>query len=838
MLRLAIASLRRRKGAVLGGLIALFCAAAMVSACGALLETGLRGTIAPQRYSGAPVVVTADQQVHWITVKHKHDKTKTKTKSKDLTARAWLPSSVGTELAQIPGATVVAEQTFTAQIFSSRGEVVGGVDGAASIGHNWSSVRLTPYTLVSGDRPASSADLVIDSGIAASAQLEPGDRVTVQSTSSPRTYTISGIVRPQTSVTEQSALFFSDDEATRLAGRGDTVAAYGVFGATAEEVDDALGDSSAQIWTGQSRGAAEFRDAATARTTLTSMSAAIGGTALIVAMLVVAGTFSLSVQQRSRELALLRAIGATPRQVRRLISREALVLGLVAAVPGALVGIPLATAIYRAFVSLGTIPETLQLARSPLPIMAAAVASLAAAVGAARIAARRTTRIRPTQALTEAATEPVALGVARSALGLIVTAVAALVTGLLTVLHTEPAAMPVTYLAVLLWILVVALLGPLIVRVGVAMLGAAWRLSPVGGFLAARTIRANSRRFASVITPLALLVAMATTILCVPATMTAAVQAQTDDGLSADQVVVSSGSGVPDSAANQLRTTPTVRAAVQVKRSMIWIGRGKHTVTGVSTAEAAAVLDPDISAGSLADLEAGTIAMSARTAGDREIGATVQATLPDGTEATFTLVAIYERDHAFGDVVMSFATLSGHVDNQLADAVLISGSADKGSLQQAVADFPGLQVTDQGAYQRILAERQQTNAAANLVFLALIIAFAGIAVVNTLAMATLRRSGELSLIRMVGATTRQIRHSLRWELAIVVACATAVGSLAAGLTLTGFSIGMTGQPIPSVRPLTYAAVVTCAVVLGAIATFAPAHALLRRDPTEEHGTDH
>lgn len=363
MLRMALASLRTRKGAALAGFLALFFAAAIVCACGVLLETGLRGTIPPGRFAGAPVVVTGDQQIHWFDTEH--GGTKTKVKSKDLAERVWLPASVGTQLGAVRGATVVSDRTFTAELFRSDRTFINGLDGRSTYGHNWSAAQLTPYQIVSGQAPDSAGDVVLDSGLAARAGLVVGDRIGVQSPQSPASFTVSGIAQAQSPVTQESAMFFSESEATTLAAHGDSVATYGVFGASADAVRDALKGTTAKVVTGDDRGAAALPAAAAAQTRLISMSGAIGGTALMVAMLVVVGTFTLSIQQRHRELALLRAIGATPRQVRRLINREALVLGPLAGVSGAVVGLPLANLLHREFVSYGTVPDAIRLAHSP-----------------------------------------------------------------------------------------------------------------------------------------------------------------------------------------------------------------------------------------------------------------------------------------------------------------------------------------------------------------------------------------------------------------------------------------------------------------------------------------
>jgi putative ABC transport system permease protein len=828
MVRMALASLRTRKGAALGGLLALFFAAAMVCACGVLLETGLRGTIPPGRFAGTPVVVTGDQQIHWVDTAH--GGTKTKVKSKDLAGRVWLPASVGARLGAVPGATVVSDRTFTAELFRPDRSVV---ESGPTSGHNWSAAQLTPYRLVSGRAPETTGDVVLDSGLAARADLVVGDRIGVQSTRSPATFTVSGIAAARSPVTQEAAMFFSESEATALAAHGDSVATYGVFGASADAVRDALHGTTAQVVTGDDRGAAALPGAAAARTRLVSMSGAIGGTALIVAMLVVVGTFTLSIQQRHRELALLRAIGATPRQVRRLINREALVLGLLAGVSGAVAGLPLATVIHREFVSSGTVPDAIALTHSPFPVVGGALVTLLAALVASRISARRITRIRPAEALSEASVERSTIARGRTVAGLVVVMGAVVISLLLTTLHTEPAALPVTYLCVLLWMIGVALLGPLLARSGVTVLGIVCRASGVGGFLAAKNSQMYSRRMASVVTPLALLIAMTTTILFVPTTVDAAVQAQTRAGLTADWVLGSSGPGVPAAAVDQVRSTAGVSAAVSAAASTLWVGRDKRSTQGLSSPGLTAAIDPDVSSGSLARLDDGEIAMSSLAAQGRHVGETIDATFGDGTTASLTLVAIYRSGLGFGDTLMSFDQLVRHLDTPLAQQVFITGPLDPNTIHAELSAYPGLRLVDRSGYGQVLGDRQDANAAANLAFLALIIAFCGLAVVNTLAMATADRSREFSLLRLTGATSRQVRGMLRWELALVVVVAVVLAAIASWSTLTGFSIGMAGEAVPTVEPLTYAGLVLGALLLGGVALFVPARVLLRRRPADE-----
>ena len=229
----------------------------------------------------------------------------------------------------------VPDVTFPASAVAPDGRVLPGRDGKPSYGHAWRSAALTPFVLTRGRAPHDAGDLVVDHELATRAQLAPGDKITVQSTGAPRSYRVTGIAAPRDGDhRQQTSLFFTTAEAGRLAAHPRQVAAVGVLpepgvstARRSADIAEALSGTKVRVHTGGDRGPAEFLDAAAARTKLISMGGAIGGTALLVAILVVVGTFALSIQQRQRELALLRAIAATPRQIRRLLGREALVVG-------------------------------------------------------------------------------------------------------------------------------------------------------------------------------------------------------------------------------------------------------------------------------------------------------------------------------------------------------------------------------------------------------------------------------------------------------------------------------------------------------------------------------
>ncbi|WP_406290761.1 ABC transporter permease [Embleya sp. NBC_00896] len=844
MFFLALRTLRARKGGFVGAFVALVCAAALVTACGALLETGLRGEIRIERYAGTDTVVTADQNLHWT----KHKKGKTKVKSKPLTERAWLDQAAVERLRAIPGvAAAVPELTFPAHVLTAGGHALES--GGNAWGHAWESAELTPFTLRAGRAPTAPDEIVLDADLARRARVEVGGTVTVQSTQAPGSYRVVGVAAPhgRDGLARQATVFFAGGEARRLAGHPGQVAAVGLR--TAPGADTAavrtaaraaLAGTGAQVRTGTDRGPAEFPAAAKARVGLISLGGALGGTSLLIAILVVVGTFALSIQQRRREIALLRAIGATPRQVRRMVGREALVVGLLAGALGAFAGLGLARWLHGRFVSFGALPDTLALKLTPIPMIGAALLTLLAAWAAARVSVRRAARVRPSEAMAESVIERSRLGLGRTIAGVIALAGYVVLLLVLRTLDTEPKSTPVTFVTVVLAAVAIALLGPVLARAGTAVLGAVvGRLSPVSGFLAARNARAAAERVAAVVTPLSLAVAMASTILFTQSTTSHAAQNQAADGTLASYTLAAGDPGVPGAAAQAARAVPGVEVVTEVVHTMVRAGKDKFAAQGVTPQGLDRSLDLRTSAGSLAGMTDGTVAVSDLAAKTKGVGVgdELKVTMGDGVVVPLRVVAVYERGLGFGDLTLPHAVAAAHVDRPSADAVLISGTPalDRAALRKALGGFPGVRVLDRGEVEQARKERAGTQAQVNYVGMGLIIAFTGIAVVNTLVMATSARRREFALLQLVGTTRRQVMRMLRWETGAVVLLATGLGTAVAFATLTAYSVGMTGSAAPYAPPLTYAAVVLTAAALALVSTVLPARLALRGNPADTMG---
>lgn len=828
MARLAWAGLRARRAGLLGAFVALLCSAALLTACATLLQTGLLGTVATERYAATPVLVSADQSLHFT-------KSDGKVKAKPLTDHAWLDDSIADRLATVPGgAGAVPELSFSADIVI-RGGVSTGPSGH-SWAHGWSSAELTPFTLTRGRPPSADNEVVVDATLAQRFGLVIGGSVAIETPTGRSSYEVVGVTRQ--SLPHEATLFFADDRARDLAAHPHQVFALALPRARAADLPGlriALSGANAKLVTGAGRGMLEFTGTAKSKATLVSLSAALGGTALVAAMLVVAATFALSIGQRRRELALLRAIGATPRQLRRMIGAEALLVGLVAAGAGSAAGIALAAELRRRFVALHAIPPNMALQRGILPISISFVLTVLTGWCAARVCARRTVAIKPAHALVESAVGPATLGRFRLAAGLAATAGFVGLLQVLAVLHTDAAASPVSYVATLLALGSISLLGPALARLATAALSFPIRLFSAGvGQLAAANNRTNSQRLASVMTPLALAVAMTGPIAFGPTTLEHAADVQRLADVRADAVVTPAGPGLTSNDVTAVRSARGVSAANVELRSTLRIGQDQYRVVGMTPSAIAQTVDLGVRSGSIDRLGDDGVAVSTRAAAQHHLrlGQQSTLTLPDGAKTSLTVLAVYTQTLAFGDVVLSADLLARHLDNPRADDVLVR-TENPAALTAAVASS-GAHVVSPTHFTAAIGDAQRTNAEIGYLAWVLVVGFAAIAAVNGLAMATAGRSREFATLRIVGMTKRQVRRMVSLETTAVAGIALVLGGGVGYAVLLAYSRGMTPGHGPQVPGAAIIAILAAVAALATAATALPAQLSLNADPARTH----
>ncbi|MFC8826606.1 FtsX-like permease family protein [Streptomyces sp. NPDC057137] len=835
---LARSAVRFKPSSFAGTFVALMMSALIVTACGILLETGLRASVPPERYAKAPVVAAADQYDYVVTGSGE-DREK---EAVPLPDTARLDAGLAAKAAEAPGvATAVADFTFPVR-----------QGGEALTGHGWGSHAFTGTALTTGSAPRD-GEVVFDAATARAAKAGVGDTVALETASGRQDFRVAGVAEAgpadttrdtgttRDTDTGDAIAWFADTQAPTLAdhpGKADAIAVLAKDGtkdgtdadALADSVKKALAGSGAGVHTGDDRGAVEDPGLASAKVTLFGIGGSFGGIAAIVAIFTAAGTVALSVSQRAREFALLRAVGATPRQIRRAVASEALLIAPLAGILGCLPGIGLAHWWFGQLRDRGAIPEAVQVHVSGIPLLGAVVIGLLTALGAGWTAGRRPAKIKPGQALSEASVERLRPGVIRTMLGIAALVGGTILTGV-SAGSTGDDAAGAALGVVMLFMLAVALLGPLVARLCAGLFGLPLRGAGASASLAAANSRSNARRLASAITPIVLAVAFASTLVFMYTSESRIADKQLRAGITADHVVTHPAGLPVDAAANAARAAG-VDAAVGLLNTQVLvpIGSGEFTslqgaatqgVTG-SGAELAKVQDLDVSKGSLDRLGGNRIAIDKSLAASADVGVgdRLPLHLPDGTKADPEIVAIYGRGLGLATVTMDRAALTGHVTSGFDSTLLVHGGSEKSLAALG-------QVTDASGYATEKSLDAKLGAWLNNTMAAVLGGFAAVAAVNTLVMTVLDRRRELGTLRLVGSTRRQVLTMLHWEGLLIAAVGVVLGSAIAAATLIPMMRGTTGE-LPYVPPLLYGSLVAAAGGLTLLAITLPARAVLRR----------
>jgi putative ABC transport system permease protein len=825
------AEIRQHKGTLTGVFVAVLAATMLVTGLGVLIESGTRSGVSVERYAGADVIVGAPQTFE--SPEHV---------SYPLVERAPLPADALSTIRTLPDVARVVPDTTIPLVW-----------GASPIEtHGWGSAALTPYRISRGHAPHAANEVVVDTKLASRTKL--GATITLAHGGIDARYTVVGVASAAAGDQPARAehAFLTDAAASALAPHGGAPTVAAVFardGVSPGDLASAIHEkvSGVATYTGNDRGNAEFLDSGAARATLVQIGSSFAGIAILIALFVVASTLSLSIQNRKRDFALMRAIGSTPVQIIQLIAHEVLLVAGAAALIGAVPGYFLAAAMRAGFAQAGVIPTDFALTLSPIPAIVAIAVVVAAALLAAVVAARRPARINPIEALHEASTTPSRLGAGRTITGIVLGIV-----GLLA--STVPLFVPGTLAiagpaaAALFLIVSVALLGPRLVRGALAVVGAPMRHSrSSSSFLAATNARSNSRRLAAAIVPIALGIALGLVQLGTQSIVAAEATTQSHAGVAADFMVTGGASGLSGGAAASVAGTPGVREANPVVRSQVVLSyeqlgdptSEQYAAQGVDPAATTLTMDAHVVSGSFRALTGeNTVALStdAALAAGAHVGDTVRERLGDGTPITARVVATYTRGLGFGDVTMANAALRAHTTTGLNDYVLVTAQPGKQAEVQKALSAAGFTVADRDTLRAAGDSARNANPLVNLIALAVILGYIAIAVVNTLVMATGERRREFALLQLIGATRRQVRSMMRAESVMVAAIAAVLGTLVAAPPLIGISLGVSGQLLPSISLVASIAIVAALSVLAVIALSAATRSTMRIAPIAEIGS--
>ncbi|MFD8703960.1 FtsX-like permease family protein [Kitasatospora sp. NPDC059648] len=849
--KLVLMTLRERRAGFVGAFVALAGASMLITAFGALLQSGLGPGVATQRYAGAPVVVGGKQSF---------EVTDGKTKKKPLPVPAPLNSDVTDKVAGVEGVRrAVPDVGFPAQVVDEDGGLNAGGGEQPSSGHGWSSSVLGPFALERGRAPQRAGEVVLDARLADRVGASPGERVRLATTREAREYTVTGVASLKGGgVPRSPAVFFTDAEATVLYGHPGRIDAVGVLvapgsdpGEVADRIDRALAGAGADTYLGEDRSQVEFHDVASARTSLVELAGSLGATVVLIAMIVVASTLALGVHQRRRELALLRAVAATPRQVYKMMAAEVLIVSLVASVIGCVPGILVAEVLMGALSVIGMVPEDFASSAGPVPALVAVLASVLAAEVAAVGVARKAVAIRPVEAMGDARTEPAKLGRGRIFFGVLLFLLGA-AGSLLPLFFGSVFAVAGAGTGGLVMIIAVLVLAPPVVSLASRLMaGPVRRRTGPHGYLAVADIRADAHRLAAGIGPLTLAIGFALVQLCIPTTTATAAQEQAEAGIVAEFTVQGGPGGPPLAVVEDASALPGVAAVTGVIRVQVNGSRKvldspeifEYQAQGVTPDKVARTMDLGVTKGSLDGLRGDVVAISGGAASTlgAHVGDRVRLNLPDGAEIRPVVVAVYDRGLGFGDVTLPQDTVLAHSSRQLEDAVFVrtAAGADRGQVGQALRGlavrYPGLKVLDGGGLSAAQQERAMSSVLTSALPLALVFGYLAIAVANSLVLATLGRMREFSLLRLVGAPREQVVRMMRVEAGMVVVIAVVVGTAVPLLPLVTVSLGLTGSPVPHFPVLMYLGIVAVTALIGLSAVLVPTRFALRTRPVEGIG---
>jgi putative ABC transport system permease protein len=827
MFRLALRTLRLRKGGFIATFVAVFFGAVIVMACGGLMETGIRTAVPPQRLAAAPIVVTGAQSFE-LPKKDPADENEDSQTAK-LPERVQLDSGLVNKIAAVPGVTAAI------------GEVSFPVlrDGVDLLGRSWDSAPLTPYTLTSGNPPARGEIVVTEGKI--------GDNVEIAAHGAAGNYRISGIAGGRS-----PAVFFSAADAAKLAGHPGRVDAIGVFAPPGTDLSGALDGVSATVLTGDERGLAEHPEALRSGENLIVLAAVSGGLGMMVAIFVVAGTLGLSIQQRQRELALLRAIGSTPRQLRRMIVGEAMTVAVLATALASVPGSYFGRWLFERLAENGVAPSSVAFHQGWIPVAAAAGAAIVTALIAAIAAGRRAGRTRPTEALADAAIQRHWLTPMRVVFAVLCFGGGAALAIVTVAVMTGPIAASTAGPAVMLWAVGLAMISPGVTKMMTAILQWPMRaFSGVNGYLAMVNVRARTARVAAAVTPIMLATGIATANIYLQTTQDAIADRAFTENLRADAVLSAPAGGLAASLVGRIQATPGVAGASEYVPSTAFVvapydGSNDNegwpvvgvTASGVSQTNAVVPL-----AGSLTALSGNTVALPDTVAAElgRGVGDRITLRLGDGSAADVRVVALFSARPGFENFLLPASLVAPHTTAGLAPQILVRAAPGEGDLtrrlREVTAGQPGVVVGDRGALIAAHAKGQDVGAWVNYLMVGMIMAYTVISVVNTLVMSTARRRREFGLQRLTGSTRGQIMRMMGLEGVMVAVVGVILGTIVAAGSIVPFCLVASDSLLPSGPLWIYLAVIGVAGALALFATLMPTWAATRSRPAEAALTD-
>ncbi|MEV7509363.1 ABC transporter permease [Streptomyces sp. NPDC090085] len=710
----------------------------------------------------------------------------------------------------LPGVdTVSGRVSGFAGVGDENGKLIGS--GWSNKGANYTPVKdgKDPrYTFVQGAGPAKADEVALDRATADQGAYKVGDKVRVATNGPVKEYTLAGVFTTEDGAVQAggSLVLFETRVAQELYLKPGYFQELSVSAKSGTSADQLLADvkplvgKHTEAKTGAALAAEQARQIERGLSQLSTMLLVFAGISLFVGIFLIYNTFTMLVTQRTKELALLRAVGANRGQVMRSVLVEALVVGFVSAAVGLISGIGLAVAIRSAIGSLGAKLPGGSLVIAPGTVAAALVIGVVVTTVAAVLPAWRTGRIAPVAAMGSAhlpATSKSLL--VRNILGSVigVLGVGLVFLGVSTGGDTGRMTMGGGAFFMLIGLIVLL---PLLSR---PVIGAArpllQKLFGIPGKLAAQNAVRNPRRTAVTAASLAIGLTLVTTLSVFGVTVGKVVDRMSTEKLKADyRVSMSSDAGSLDkSVAETLAKAPGIKAVSPQTAGYFLVDGDFRAASGVTPAAIGQLLNVEVLSGSLDALGRGELAVAQKTAEKAgfTVGSTIRLKYDDGQEASVKVGAIFkDMEGLLSPYVIDNKILSEHSEDMYIPEVYVNvdGGASKAAQQKvvdALGKNPAITVATQQDMRNEMGGMINTmlNIMYGLLGMALIVSVLG--VVNTLAMSVFERTQEIGMLRAIGLDRSRVKNMIRLE-AVVISLFGAVLGIVIGVFLA-WAVGTT-----------------------------------------------